>query len=510
MKNYIITLFLLFPLTFLVSCEGYLDKPPYGVLTEDIFYKTPDELLQGLTDAYNYIGASEFETALFALGNIMTDDGEKGGSDINDQAAMYELSRFRAVSSNAICLQLWTICYRGIYNCNIVIEKSETLESINPDLVKRIKAEAKFLRGFYYFHLASVFGGVPLVLTPLAPSDLQVARASFDATWDQIEKDFSEAAAVLPMKSQYSSADIGRATSGAAYTMLAKSYLMRQKYALAEAALKNVVSSNQYSLVSDYGKIFTKAFANGAESVFEIQHKNTNSSGGSEGTALNRFCWSRKNGGWGFDLPTEDLKKEFETGDPRLIYTLTFTGDVFIGNDVIDNSESQTGYHNRKIYLAPVERDSPEQDQGYNIRYLRYADVLLLYAEVLNENGKSQEALGYLNVIRDRARNTNPVDPRRISQKVSVTVNLPAVTISDKNQLRNSIWHERRVELGMEYHRRVDLIRQKRFGNVMKAYASIYNNDKGSLFNESYHNLCPIPAEEIDRSGGIIAQNPGY
>ena len=502
--------FVIFMLTMMAGCDGYLDRPPYGVLTEDIFYKTPDQLLQGLTDAYNYLGASEFETPLFALGNIMTDDSEKGGGDINDQAAMYELSRFRAVASNAICLQLWTICYKGIYNCNIVIKKSIDVESINPQLVNRAVAEAKFLRGFYYFHLASTFGGVPLVLAPLLPSELQAERASFDATWDQIEKDFSEAAQALPLKSEYSGADLGRATSGAAYTMLSKAYLMRQKYAQAETALANVVLSNQYSLLDDYGKIFTKPYENGLESVFEIQHKNTQSSGGSEGTGLPRFCWSRKNGGWGFDCPTEDLKNELGTGDPRLIYTITFTGDVFGGNDVIDNSESPTGYHNRKIYLAPNERDNPINDQGYNIRYLRYADVLLLYAEVLNENNKPQEALSYLNAVRERARNTNPMDPKRTNQAIGITVDLPPVTVSNKDGLRTIIWRERRVELAMEYHRRFDLIRQQRFGQVMRAYATNYQNDKGSLFNDAYHNLAPIPAEEMDRSNGAITQNPGY
>jgi len=510
MKKNIFSIVSILILTMMVSCEDYLDKPPYGVLTDDIFYNTPEQLLQGLTVAYNYLGESGFETPLFTFGNIMTDDSEKGGGDINDQPAMYELSRFRAVASNGICLQLWTVCYEGIYNCNIVIEKSSVVEDINPELVGRIKAEAKFLRGLYYFHLASTFGGVPLVLTPLSPSELQAERASLDATWDQIEKDFSEAAQVLPLKSEYSEADLGRATSGAAYTMLTKACLMRQKYSQAETSLANVVSSNQYSLVDDFGKIFTKPYENGIESVFEIQHNNTASSGGSEGSGLNRFCWSRKNGGWGFDCPTEDLKNELGTGDPRLIYTLTFTGDIFSGNDVIDNSESLTGYHNRKIYLAPEERDNPKNDQGYNIRYLRYADVLLLYAEVLNENGKSQEALTYLNMVRERARNTNPMDPKRTHQEIVISIDLPQVTVNNKDELRAIIWRERRVELAMEYHRRFDLIRQQRFGQVMRAFAANNQTDKGSLFNDSYHNLCPIPVEEIDRSNGIITQNLGY
>ncbi len=510
MSKYTTPVLLALLLVISVSCEDYLEKPPYGVLTTDNFYKTPDQLLQGLTDAYNYLGSADFETPLFILGNIVTDDSEKGGSDVNDLAAAYELSRFRPVASNSVCLQLWSICYKGVSNSNVIIEGADAVESLNPELVNRIRGEAKFLRGLYYFHLASNFGGVPLVLKTLSPAEADLDRASFDVTWDQIEKDFSDAAAVLPMKSEYPSTDLGRATSGAAYVMLAKAKLMRQKYTEAESALEKVVLSNQYSLVDDFGKIFTNAFENGAESIFEIQHKNTQSSGGSEGTGLNRFCWSRKNGGWGFDCPTQDLRDEFEPGDPRLIYTFTFTGDIFAADDVIDNSESPTGYHNRKVYLTTNERDNPINDQGYNIRYLRYADALLLYAEVLNENNKSADALIYLNKVRDRARDTNPTDPRRTYQTVDITVDLPPVATTDKDELRDLIWHERRVELALEYHRRFDLVRQLRYGEVMRSYATSHSSDKGSLFNDSYHNLIPIPAEEIDRSEKLIDQNPGY
>jgi starch-binding outer membrane protein, SusD/RagB family len=511
-KN-IILLFVVLVVTTLFSCKDYLDRPPYAVLTTDNFYKTPDQLLQGLTTAYNPLGFKEFEQNLMASGDIVTDDAEKGGSDPNDQADIYALSRFRAVPTNGYCSDLWNYSYSGIYQCNLVMQKAPDVESKDPALVKRIVGEAKFLRGLYFFHLASVFGGVPLVTTPLTPAELTLERASSDATWDQIEKDFSEAASALPLKSEYPATDLGRATSGAAYSMLAKAYLMRQKYTEAETALANVVSSNEYTLVDDYGKIFTKPYENGSESVFEIQHQNTNSGwiDQTEGTWLPVFCQSRLNGGYGFDCPTEDLKHEFEPGDPRLIYTLTFTGDVLTGGtDALNNSESPTLYHNRKLALGMSERADNFWDQGYNIRFLRYADVLLLYAEVLNENNKSTEALTYLNKVRDRARATNPVDPRRTYQVVNITVELPVITTTSKDELRLKIWHERRVELAMEYVRRFDLVRQKRYGSVMRAYATAYNNDKGNTFDDAIHYLWPIPINEINTSYHKIIQNPGY
>lgn len=507
-----VTLLSIFLFFMFSGCEGFLEKPPYGAITADNFYNSTDKLKAGLTDAYNPLGFYDFETALFAMGNVLTDDSEKGGASVNDNIAMQELSRFRAVGSNDLILKFWTVCYKGIYNCNVVIDKSKEAGATNDALINRMVAEAKFLRGIYYFHLVNTFGGVPLVDKILDPTQLTLERSSSDAIWDMIEKDFKDAADVLPLKSEYGSTDFGRATQGSAYSMLAKAFVMRKKYALAEVALQKVVSSKQYALVDDFGKIWTKSYENSTESVFEIQHKNTNSgtNNDTEGTFIPYWGTSRKNGGYGFDCPTEDLKNEFEPGDPRLVYSLTSTGEILWGGDVLDNSESPTGYHSRKICLAIKERDNPFSDQGFNIRYLRYADVILLYAEVLNENGKPVEALSYLNMIRDRARKSNPVDPRRIKQNIQITVNLPDVTLTDKTLLRKAIWHERRVELAMEYHRKFDLVRQERFGDVMRAFAAKYNTDKGLLFNNAYHNLCPIPSEEVTRSGGKILQNPGY
>ena len=511
MKNKLLILALILT-TLSFSCQDYLERPPYGVLTTESFYTNPSELLQALTEGYNTVGYYEFEVGLFAFGDIMTDDALKGGSSDNDNRDMHDLAYFFALPSNRRCLLLWQDCYKAIYKCNLVIEKAPNVESQNPELVKRIVAEAQFLRGLYYFHLASTFGGLPLVTKSLLPSELSLTRSSADETWNLIEKDFLEAANNLPKKSGYAAADIGRATSGAANAMLAKTYLIRQKYSEAEAALKKVVESGEYTLVPDFGKLWTKAYENSSESVFEIQHKGTKSGWmDTEGTVINVHTMSRNNGGWGFQCPTEDLRLEFEPGDPRRIYTFTQTGDIFGGNDKINNSYSPSGYQNRKTHLGKDEQDWVSgSDQPYNIRYLRYADVLLLYAEVLNENNKPQEALIYLNMVRDRARLTNPIDPRRIFQVEQITVDLPIVTTTDKSELRQKIWKERRVELACEYHRRVDLIRQKRFGTVMRAYAQKWATEKGANFNDSYHYLCPIPQQEIDRSNLSITQNPGY
>lgn len=150
---------------------------------------------------------------------------------------------------------------------------------------------------------------------------------------------------------------------------------------------------------------------------------------------------------------------------------------------------------------------------SYNIRMLRYSDVLLLYAEALNENNKPEQALIYLNQVRQRARQTNPKDPRRSAQAYvpEVTENtLKDVTETNKDRLRTAIWHERRCELAMEGWRRDDLMRQKRFGEVMRGYAQKYNVSKGRNFDDARDYLLPIPQSERDKSNNILTQNPGY
>lgn len=497
-----------------VSCaHNILDVDPYAVRTYDQYYSNSSELLEGLNLCYGTVQSLDFEISLFDFGNIASDDSEKGGSSINDRRAAQELSEFRPLTDNSCCRVLWTQCFKGIYYCNIIIANQEK-GADNPELTARITKEAKFLRAYFYYFLLTTFGDVPWIDKPLNSVELNVARMPANEVWNFVENDFIEATA-LPKKSEYPSAEMGRVTSGAAYGMLAKSYMFQQKYQDAEKALSQVVHSSEYALEEDFGAIFRKSGENGVESVFEIQHFASKGGWGddTEGTVLNIHCTNRNSGGWGFDCPTEDLKQEFEPGDPRIIYTLVFDGDVFDGAPE-DNSASPTFYHNYKVYLRYDERDwNSGSDQPYNIRHLRYADLILLYAEALNENGKPSEALTYLNMVRDRARNTPAIDPRRTHLNYDLSYNgeiLPKVTTTNPTELRNKIWHERRVELAMEYHRRVDLIRQGRLGDIMLQYAAKWNSPKGLNFQKGKHEVMPVPLSEIERTNGSLSQNPGY
>ena len=215
-------------------------------------------------------------------------------------------------------------------------------------------------------------------------------------------------------------------------------------------------------------------------------------------------------GGWGFDIPTQDLVDEFEPGDPRLLYTVNFIGDVFptpSGEYEVQNDSSVTGYTTRKAWI-PWEERNLDNNYASNWRYCRYAEVLLFYAEALNETGHPEDAKIYLNKVRERARDTPRTDPQRISTVWDSTYTgelLPDVTTSDPDELRTAIWHEQRVELAQEGHRRWILLRTGRFKERMEAAKGAKD-----CTVEPHELLLPIPGIEVENSGGRITQNPGY
>ncbi|MFN8254484.1 MAG: RagB/SusD family nutrient uptake outer membrane protein [Bacteroidales bacterium] len=502
--------------TFLVminySCsEEFLDQKPTSSFYEQNYYKNVDELNSGLVACYASLRQpyySSYDIMDWTIGDIGSDDADCG-SFYSDQPDLYNISYSRQNTSNYWVFLNWLSYYGTIATCNKVIDRSPGTEGDTTD-IRRIVNEAKFLRALIYYNLVTRFGAVPLVTKFLLPAELTLPRAPEEEVWKQIESDLKDATE-LPDKSYY--AEPGHATSGAAWSLLGKCYLTEQKYDLANQAFSMVVNSGQYSLVDDYGYIFRKEGQNCEESVFEMQTLTNLQSGGNLCSWSAPFRLPRDDRGWGYDCPTEDLLSEFEPGDPRVIYTFIFKGDVFpkddYGDYIAENSESPTGYNARKAWIPYDETNNLGWDQwAINYRILRYAEVLLLYAESLNETDQPNAALSLLNQVRARARITPAADPQRIScvRDLSYTGELlPDVTTTDKTQLREAIWHEQRVELAIEGHRRNMLLRIGQFKERMetaKAYAEV------TL--EPYHNLLPIPMDEIRLSNNVLTQNPGY
>ena len=519
MKKTILGLTLLLGGLTLTSCN--LDEPTYGQTTNDSFYKTQTEVLGALTGAYLQLRTTWNEYALnfYFVGDCSTDDALKGGGSDGDRAEVQELANFTTSTTNGEVGRRWEILYRLVNRCNEVIHYAPGAQG-DATTLTRYANEAKALRAFVYYELVTTFGDVPLLTEPMTPEQiLATPRTPADSVWAQIISDCTDAE-TLPAKGQDSADEQYHVTRGFAKAMLAKSYMFRQDYVDAEKVLHEIIEVDKdYALLPDYGLNWTPAYENSSESVFEIPNKmDPNTPTLATGTNVPHYFTSRTDAqyqGYGFHVPTKDLHAAFDADDPRQTYVFTQTGDHYIGDAYDqDNSQSATGYNDYKLTVPQVEKQGYDCWMiPYNIRIIRYSDLLLLYAEALNENGKSAQALTYLNMVRRRARNTNPMDPRKDKQAyvpVVTATTLPDITTTSQDELRQIIRHERRVELAMEGWRRDDLMRQKRFGQVMREYAKKYNVEKGVKFNDNRDYLLPIPQSEIDKSNGMLKQKPGY
>jgi starch-binding outer membrane protein, SusD/RagB family len=493
-----------------VSCsEDFLEQTPTSTITELTYFKNVTELENGLVACYGAFGTFlGFEQDHWVNGDIGSDDAEKGSLD-SDQAPILEICFSRQTALNNWIMGMWYDCYAIIGRCNEVIDKSSGTHG-DAAAIEKIVDQAKFLRALCFYHLVIAFGDVPLVNKFLSPSELNLTRAPVADIWTQIESDLNDATN-LPKANEGNQS--GRISSGTVYSLLGKVFLTQKKYSKANSAFYKVVSSGQYRLTQDFGYIFRHEGENCEESVLEIQHK-SGVSGGTLGTYSGPMRLPRDfTNGYGFDCPTADLLNEFEAGDPRAIYTFIFKGDVFPIDGVktykVENNYSPTGYNSRKAWIPFSERAGLSWQQfDINYRYMRYSEVLLLYAESLNEVNEQDSAKMLVNKVRERARKTPATDPQRISCSYNLSHPaelLPDVTTSNQAELRQAIWHEQRVELATEGHRRWALLRTDRFKTRMEAA----KGSKGCTV-EPHELLYPIPQAEINVSVNMLTQNPGY
>ena len=517
-KRYLYVAALAALLNFSSCSNSFLDLNPDTAITANTFYKTAEHFDQALVASYTAFRS-------IAQTGIMMDEMR---SD-NSFYTFYSGDRGPYASTEVLALFLdsgdpisWIETrYKDNYTCigrvNTILNRLESSEMTDSEK-NAVKAEALFLRAYYYYDLVQHWGGVPLILEEVQnEADAFKAKSSAEEVYNQIITDLTEAISLgLPVPSNFPQS--GRATMGAAKMLRAYAYMSQpdRTYPAAEQDLKDITKMN-YTLLSDYGMNWRTEYENSSESVFEIANK-VYDKNIATGTNVPHFFTSRRISGYqgyGFHVPTQDLHDAFDADDPRITYVFTQTGDRYKGDtEAQDNAESPSGYHDYKMTVPAVEKTGFDVWMiSYNIRLIRYSDVLLMYAEVLNENGKPGLALPYLNDVRERARKTNPIDPRRDQQAyipATTTNTLPDITETDQERLKEIIWKERRCELAMEGWRRDDLMRQKRFGTVMRAYATKYNTSKGANFRDDRDYLFPIPQGERDKSNNILSQKPGF
>ncbi|HWB27934.1 MAG TPA: RagB/SusD family nutrient uptake outer membrane protein [Chitinophagaceae bacterium] len=490
---------LLMVATTLPGCKkDFLDRQPLGQYTTDNY---PYPAGGGPYDQYIYAAYAQMRTwevsvfGFIGATSIRSDDADKGSTP-DDAPTEKEMDDFPVTPTNSLTNDLWTGYYSLINKCNVVLNQVATDSTNTPESAKvSAMAEARFLRGYSYFMLVRLFGNVPLVDSVVTVSGSNISQSDPSVIYPFIEQDLQYAAANLP--AQWPAKFIGRATSGAANGMLAKVYLTEKKWPQAMSSASLVINSGMYDLNTPYNKIFTEDGENSSESVFEIQaYADANHKEDSYGCQYANVQGVRgvdwNNLGWGFNVPSQQLEDAYEKGDPREDATILFCpsptptmyGEVF-------PAEPNPRY-NKKVYTNPAVRNTVGDQFGWwtNVRILRYADVVLMYAEAANETGNTAEALQKLEWVRARARNGD-------------NTILPVVTTTDQGALRTAIQHERRIELAMEHDRFFDLVRWGLATSVLHAAGK-------TNYLDSRDKLLPIPQAQIDLSKGILHQNPGY
>lgn len=504
----------------LSSCESWLLEPTPGVTKLEDYFSSGSAAIQSTNAAYVPL-MWEYNTTYFPewfIGDVVSDDALKGGQSIGDMSDVYDMENFKTNPNNTLLLDFYRSQYQGIGRCNLSISKIEPMKtdtSMTVSVQHRLIGELKFLRAMYYFRLVRVFGGVPLVTEPIYSStNWKQPRATSEQIYTRIIADLTDANNGLWMKSAYAATDLGRATKGAAQAMLLKTNLYIHNYAEAKRWGDSIINSHQYDLVTAYGDNFTLQGENGKESVFEIQYMEDptsdygNGDGFTRGTfsvILTRSRSSKLGGGWGFNKPTVNLYKEFETGDPRRDITIlnptdaqieTPEQEIYLGSRYLNRkyammNDDGTYYNLTHATRGPI-----------NNKVIRYADVLLMYAEACCETGDLATAKWALEKVRARARGTN----------TTILLPFPYGSYADnQTDLRKAIRHERRVELAMEGHRWFDLCRWGVAKEVMDAYKAVESSDAQSQmapFIKGVHELFPIPSKEIDLNP--MEQNPGY
>jgi hypothetical protein len=498
MKKFLLYGFATLWLLIASSCgEDFLDIRPNDTLTIENFYGNQTEAVASVTAIYQALQPI-YNGAAWHIGDIMSDNTDLGGGGGGDGLETLELDNFTLTSFNPIVRLIWQQCYIGIQRANIAVDRVPDVPDMSTTIRNRSLGEAHFLRGFYYYQLVRLFGDVPLYTTPTNFTEAQtIGRSPAAAVYEQIEQDLNRAFDLLPA-TRYTGDDRGRVNRWAAKALLADMYLTLQRTSEAAAAALAVIQSNVYTLNPDYAHNFDRMRENGPESIFEVQYRNAGQqwSDFGQGQKLNTFFAPRGQNivpaaGYGWNVPTMDFFEQYERNsdgeivDQRRPTSMWIPGDTF--NDYVQPDQlvgSPNGFNVRKYFIPieQVEGDAGGWSAAQNVPIIRYAEVLLIYAEAAGPAAGKPFA--------DQVRQRAGLAP------------LPADLNAE--QWREAIYKERRVELAFEMKRWHDLLRHpdpNYFVNVMRAH--------GKQNIQPFHRFLPIPQRERDINPNLT-QNNGY
>ncbi|WP_158989157.1 RagB/SusD family nutrient uptake outer membrane protein [Mucilaginibacter sp. L196] len=488
MKKYFVLIMML--VLWATSCKkSFIQlENPTQISTNDL-YKDATGLSLAVTGAYgalqNIYGKSSGGVGIYLFGDVPSDNS----SAVVTGAGLGDFEYFTIAPENPNLETMWANLYTCIARCNITISRAPAI-AMDTTLRNRYIGEMKFLRALSYFNAVRIWGGVPLVtkeITTIAQS-LTYNRATTANVYAQIEQDLKDAETVLPIS--YTGTDLGRATSGAAKAILGKVYLTEGKFDLCKAELTGLLPRGTnpygYDLVTNYSDVYSLTDELNKEIIFAVRY-----TGGGFGTGSPFYNWflpeisgsaiAKVGGSSGFNTVRQDLFDAFPTTDPRRDLSIAkYTGTT------------ASALYTRKYIDAPTAAFDASNDWIV----IRYADVMLMYAEAENELNGPANAISYVNDVRKRA-------------YAGVANNLTAAQTSSQANMRLAIETERRLELNMEGHRWFDLVRTNRAITVMNAHFTKYQIKSGTTVVQitNHDLLFPIPLREIQLNPNLT-QNP--
>lgn len=563
MKN-LIYLFIVL-LIVAVSCsDEFTTVPAVGALSEEnLANETGVDLL--LTGAYSILNGSRFggSAEQFAQGtdnwwiDCLSDDAHKGSTD-SDQQNLFELETYNIRPSNSYIRGKFQVLYAGVNRANAVLSQINAIE--DGDFTVQ-EAEARFLRGFFYFELTKMYGNVAIISVENFENN-DFNQPNTGPAWPQVELDFQFAIDNLPADQ----GGTGRPTSNVARAFLGKTLLYQSDWAGALAQFNQVINSGEFALQPEFFNNFTGAGELSSEALFSAQFVADGglSFNGNVGSVLPQPGGGPYNSCCGFFMPSIDLSNAFKTDESGLPLLETFNEDDIVNDYNVTSAEEFTphqgpldpridytigrrgidfngfGFHpgldwirtpptdisgiylNKKTAFQADEVASQlgtgawgQVNTGVDYNIMRYADVLLMAAEAAVETNDLSLALNYINQVRNRAINmtfeTNP----ETGELAANYIIAPYPDFSSQAFARMAVRHERRLELSMEGHRLFDL---RRWGVTQEVLTEYVANESRTIPNfgpkvNPYSNtfdLFPIPLGSIDLSGGVLTQNPGY
>ncbi|MFT3682176.1 MAG: RagB/SusD family nutrient uptake outer membrane protein [Ferruginibacter sp.] len=477
-----ITCFLLLPVSF-TSCKKFLEEKPKSLVTIENYYKTEADAVAAVNSVYAYLNsvnnfaqggntAGVYHSTFWVTAGLASDEMENNqvGAPNFDQ-----LSNFTYNSQNSSLQEIWAMHYKTITLANIAINRIPGI-NMNAALKARLVGEAKFLRGLLYFNMVRLFTKIPLLTAE--NNDLYPPAAATDAVYTQIISDLKDAAEALPLSYDPGNGR-GRATSGAANAILAKVYLTREDWENAALYAKKVIDSNQYDLWEDYANVFKLSSRGGKEAIFSVGF-------GDAGGAIIFWEVGQFNvrllptelsaegvqNAQGWQRPTQYLYNQYESNDRRR--AINFITKVNNNGNEVTIHPYFSKYWDR---VAEPQGNSSSND----FPVIRYADVLLMYAEASNELGNTGDAFTYINKIRKRARFDGTTYGNGVPDYTGLT----------KEQFRDVVLKERMLELPCEGQRWFDLVRTKKLEALVPLA-------KPGIAPTANNYLFPVPQYEID------------